>query len=309
MNPEQRTSGKIEFLSIAGIIKDLCLSRSSGELQLSRGTAVKKVFFKSGTIIYATSNLDDDRLGDTLLRHKIISQAQFDDAFRQVASTGKKQGTILVQMGILSPRELFQGLNLQVRSIILSLFSWEEGEYRLIDRLPPQKEIITLHIQPAPLILEGVVTRAARMEQFRDRWDLNTLKIGPKPDPPWVAEDLRLPQDARAILTLVDKGTHWKRIPPLTGLSEENTSAFLFTLATPRPSRRKRPRSVHERRSLRRRRTGRRSRSSAENWTNSTSTRFSGSNRTREATKSRAPTSPWPRSSIRTGSSAPNTTT
>jgi curved DNA-binding protein CbpA len=232
MNPDQHTSGKIGFLSIAEIIKDFCLSRSSGELQLTNVSAEKKIFFKSGAIIFATSNLDDDRLGDTLLRHKIISRAQFDDAFSQVASTGKKQGIVLVQMGILTPKELFQGLNLQVRSIILSLFSWEAGQYRFIDRLPPQKEIVTLHIQPAPLILEGVVTRAAKMEQFRDHWDLNTLKIGPHPDPPWVAEDLRLPQDARAILTLVEKGTHWKKIPPLTGLSEENASAFLFTLAT-----------------------------------------------------------------------------
>lgn len=232
MSPDQHASVKIDFLSIADTIKDLCLSRSSGELQLSNGPVEKKVFFKNGTIIFATSNLDDDRLGDTLLRNEIISRTQFDDAFSQVASTGKKQGMVLVQMGILSPKELFQGLNLQVRSIILSLFSWKTGAYRFIDRLPPPEEIVTLHIQPAPLILEGVVTRAAKMEPFRDRWDLNTMKIGPHPDPPWVAEDLRLPQDARAILALVEKGTHWKKIPLLTGLSVENTSAFLYTLAT-----------------------------------------------------------------------------
>jgi curved DNA-binding protein CbpA len=232
MNPDQRNSGKIGFLTIAETIKDLCLSRSSGELQLSHGSTEKKIFFKSGAIIFATSNLDDDRLGDTLLRNKIISRTQFDDAFRQVSSTGKRQGIVLVQMGILTPKELFQGLNLQVRSIILSLFSWKAGEYRFVNRLPPQEEIVTLHIQPAPLILEGVVTRAAKMAQFREHWDLNTVKIGPHSDPPWMAEDLRLPQDARAILTLVEKGTHWKKIPPLTGLSVENTSAFLYTLAT-----------------------------------------------------------------------------
>jgi tetratricopeptide (TPR) repeat protein len=231
MNPDQRASGKIDFLSIAETLKDLCLSRSSGELQLSRGTAEKKVFFKNGTIIFAASNLDEDRLGDTLVKHKVISRAQLDDAFSQGSSTGKKQGLILVQMGILSPKELFQGLNLQVRSIILSLFSWETGQYRFIDRLPPQGEIVALHIQPATLILEGVVTRAAKMAQFRDHWDPNRRKIGPHPDPPWIAEDLRLPQDARTILALVEKGTHWKKIPPLTGLSEENTSAFLYTLA------------------------------------------------------------------------------
>jgi curved DNA-binding protein CbpA len=232
MSPDHHASGKIDFLSIAKTIKDLCLSRSSGELLLSNGSTEKKVFFKSGAIIFATSNLDGDRLGDTLLRHKIISRTQFDDAFGQVSSTGKKQGIVLVQMGILTPKELFQGLNLQVRSIILSLFTWKEGQYRFTDRLPPQKEIVTLHIQPAPLILEGVVTRAAKMAEFRDHWDLNTMKVGPHPDPPWVAEDLRLPQDARAILALVEKETHWKKIAPLTGLSEENTSAFLYTLAT-----------------------------------------------------------------------------
>ena len=45
----------------------------------SHTSSGKKVFLKNGLIIYATSNIDTDRLENILLSHKLISREQFDE--------------------------------------------------------------------------------------------------------------------------------------------------------------------------------------------------------------------------------------
>jgi len=231
MNSGSEVSGKIGFLTFAGTLKELVQRRATGELVVSHGGAAKKVYFKNGVIIYASSNLEQDRLGDVLLQNGLISKAQYDDSGRQVVATGKKQGTLLVQMEAISPKDLFRGLNLQVRSIALSLFDWEEGTYSFSDTLPPQEEIVTLRIQPAPLVVEGVLRRASETEKLRALWDPGSLDLKLHSDPPWLLEDLRLPAEAKRLLDSVGKGESWEKIPPLAGMSEEKAGAFLYALS------------------------------------------------------------------------------
>jgi len=231
MKSEPEISGKIGFLSLAGILKDLFQRRATGELVLGEGSAVKKVFFKNGLIIYSSSNLVEDRLGDVLLLHGMISKTQFDESGRQVAATGKKQGTLLVQMEALSPKELFRGLNLQVRTIVLSLFGWDTGTFSFSDILPPQEEIVTLRILPAPLIVEGVLRRAPETDRFRSLWDVENLALRIHPDPPWILEDLRIPAAAKRLLGCIEDGTPWKEIPAAAGMNEKSAGAFLYALS------------------------------------------------------------------------------
>lgn len=231
MSSAPENSGVLEFLSIAGIFKDLFQKRATGELSLSVQGIIKKVFFKNGLIIYATSTLERDSLGKVLREHGFISRGQYRESMREAAAAGKRQGTLLVQMGFLAPKDLFRGLALQVREIILSLFAWERGTYRLTDGLPPQGEIVTLRIQPALMVYEGVASRAAKRTEFRRRWDLKNLRLSLRTDPPWPLEDLRLPSAGKKLLSHLERGTSLEEIPRAVGLSEEETAAMLFTLA------------------------------------------------------------------------------
>ena len=231
MNSAPENVGVLEFLSIAGILKDLFRKRATSELSLSVQGITKKVFFKNGLIIYATSTLERDSLGNVLREHGFISGRQYDESMRQAMAAGKRQGTLLVQMGFLTPRDLFRGLALQVREIILSLFAWERGTYRLTDRLPPQGEIVTLRIQPALMVYEGVASRAAKRKEFRRHWDLKNLRLFPRTDAPWPLEDLRLPPEGKKLLSHLERGTPLEQIPPAVGLGADDTAAFLYTLA------------------------------------------------------------------------------
>jgi curved DNA-binding protein CbpA len=231
MMSETEVGGTIGFLTLAGVLKDLFQRRATGELVLANEKAAKKVFFKNGIIIYATSNQEKDRLGDVLLLNGMISQAQFDESGRQVQATGKKQGTLLVQMEALSAKDLFRGLNLQVRSIVLSLFDWDAGTWSFSDVLPPQEEIVTLRLPPAPLVVEGILRRASDTERFHPLWDPETLSLQVHPDPPWVLEDLGIPAVAKKLITCVGRNVPWKELPAAAGMSGENVTALLYALS------------------------------------------------------------------------------
>jgi curved DNA-binding protein CbpA len=231
MMSESEVGGTIGFLSLAEVLKDLFQRRATGELVLADGDTVKKIFFKNGLIIYATSNRKEDRLGDVLLHNGLISKAQFDESGRQVQATGKKQGTLLVQMEAISAKDLFRGLNLQVKAIVLSLFGWDGGTWSFSDVLPPQEEIVALRILPAPLIVEGVLKRASETDSLRSLWDPETLTLRLHPDPPWVLEDLRIPPVAKNLLDCVERDVPWKELPAATSMSKENVAALLYALS------------------------------------------------------------------------------
>jgi hypothetical protein len=62
---------------------------------------------------------------------------------------------VLVEQGVLSPRDLVKTVVEQVQEIIYGAFQWTEGQYRLNEGAP-SAESITLNISTPDLILEGI---------------------------------------------------------------------------------------------------------------------------------------------------------
>jgi tetratricopeptide (TPR) repeat protein len=222
-------SGKLEFLTIAALLKDAFVRKFSGQLVVSADETVKKIFLKNGVVAFSSSNQVPDRLGKVLARRGVISQQQLDESSRQVQVSGRKQGTILVQMGALTSKELFQGLISQVREIVLSLFEWEEGRYEIREGFEEEEEIITLRINPADLILEGV-GRVARRERFRSFWNPRNLGLSLHPSPPVLLEELNLPLEIKKLLSLLERNIPWGEIPSLIGRDETDAVALLYAL-------------------------------------------------------------------------------
>jgi len=128
--------------------------RVTGTLALRRDGTVKAVYLKNGELVFATSTLKSDRLGETLVRHGIISQVALTAVTQTMRESGKREGETLVEMGVLAPKALFEGLKLQVNELIISVFLWEEGEYRLIPGPLPS------HVIPLPIQLDSLLPKA-----------------------------------------------------------------------------------------------------------------------------------------------------
>lgn len=154
-------SGKIQDTSLPDILEQLRQGKATGTLTVRRKEIVKCIYVKSGQIVFATSTGIHDRLGEILVRSGKLTRENLDHALRIYKKNAglKKLGAILVENGLVSPRDLFSGLKVQVKDIIFSLFLWADGEYQFDESLP--SDIIQLQINFQELIVEII----ARIKQ------------------------------------------------------------------------------------------------------------------------------------------------
>ncbi len=147
-------SGKIRITPLSDVLEGLRQRKATGTLTVRRDDVAKSIHIKDGQIIFATSTEVRDRLGESLVRAGKISQKNLEHAFQLYKKHAglKKMGAILVESGLVPPKELFSGLKIQVKNIIFSLFLWPDGDYQFEDRLP--SDVIQLQINFSELITE-----------------------------------------------------------------------------------------------------------------------------------------------------------
>lgn len=146
-------SGTFQDITLTALLQSLLSSKASGTLTLQHNRMEKSIYLKEGNIVFASSNLPEDRLGNVLIHTGKMTQEQVAAALKLKDATNKKFGATVVELGFLPPKELFEGLKLQVKEIIYSLFVWEEGDYHFTSGdLPPQT--VPLVLDPVQLISE-----------------------------------------------------------------------------------------------------------------------------------------------------------
>jgi hypothetical protein len=112
------------------LVRQIARTRSTGSLFLLNGNTKKVVFFDGGQPVSVRSNVLSECLGQILAREGLITQAQCDQTLESIRRTGKKQGELLVEMGILSEGNLRYGLEAQLRHKLYDIFGWDDGKYQ-----------------------------------------------------------------------------------------------------------------------------------------------------------------------------------
>ncbi len=112
------------------IVRQIARLRSTGSLYLLNGNTKKVVFFEQGQPISVRSNVLSECLGQILAREGLITQAQCDQTLESIRRTGKKQGELLIEMGLLSEGNLRYGLEAQLRHKLFDIFTWDDGRYQ-----------------------------------------------------------------------------------------------------------------------------------------------------------------------------------
>jgi hypothetical protein len=148
-------AGRLEGISLPDLLWMLRGQKKTGVLSLSRADVEKSIYFDEGRIVFVASSDPDDRLGEMLLRQGVISLDQLEEALANL-HLGKRLGTLLVEAGSMSAGNLVSGVLAQVRSIVLDLFTWEEGDYRFEEGTLPTEEVITLDMKSNELLRSGI---------------------------------------------------------------------------------------------------------------------------------------------------------
>jgi len=159
-------AGRLEGAGLPDLLWALCRAQKTGVLRLKRKQVEKSIYLDRGHIVFATSNQQDDRLGELLLRQGRIGLADLEHAVSQLGN-GKRIGTLLVESAALTSDHLVDGVLSQVKRIVLDLFEWEAGEYQFAEGELPTDELITLSMSTGELLLQGIrsIRSFARIRQ------------------------------------------------------------------------------------------------------------------------------------------------
>jgi tetratricopeptide (TPR) repeat protein len=221
-------SGEIKDMTIPWFFQDLRKEKETGTVVFSRDSEIKKVYFRNGDILFASSNLDEDRLGEFLMRTGKITAAQFEKSSEVVIKTGKKLGAVLFEMGNLTAHDLVAQVKLQVKEIILKLFNWHDGHYEFAGGPLPISEIIPLHMSTGDLIIEGI--RALDWKGIRKSLPSIKTILRPSTDPSLLFQSVHLDKDQQSVFSLLDGCKSIQEICVLSGIGDFNALKAINTL-------------------------------------------------------------------------------
>jgi curved DNA-binding protein CbpA len=221
-------SGLLKLYTLSDILLDLQRSDFTGILEIENGPIQKSIYIKNGVMVFAFSNQEEDRLGEMMIRAGKLSTDRLYQALGISKATGKRLGAVLVELGFLKPDELILILKYQVEEIILSLFTWEDGEIKFIDG-PLPDELILIKLSAANLIFRGI-KRVNKPEYFKN--------VCPHPDtilyfsnePLNLFQDIQLAEEDRYVLALLDSKLTLKEITDISRLGRFRTTKIICAL-------------------------------------------------------------------------------
>ncbi|MGI5864256.1 MAG: DUF4388 domain-containing protein [Myxococcales bacterium] len=162
--------GNLEAFSLAEVFGFVCSAIRSGSLVLRSPTTRRRIVFFEGQVVFASSTNHAERLGPVLWRNGMLKLEQLQQCEPKVTA-GTKLGKVLVESGFLTPAQLYRGVQLQVREIVLGAFLETRGEFAFIEGEGPPFEQVRLPERTRDLALEGM-SRAERVESLRRKMDL-----------------------------------------------------------------------------------------------------------------------------------------
>lgn len=222
--------GDLEQVSIPEIFATICIQRMDGTLEVRNDVGtVKIVYFRNGIPVYVESDFREETLGQVLVKHGIISEDTSYLSLKNMAGYRKKQGGALLEMGALTPMQLYQGLKLQVREKLLSLFAWSEGSFYFDPGKIDTSSLTVFEIDPVPLILEGL-KECFRPDLIRSVFEQTK---GALIRVKWSDEQtagFSLTEDCVRMLEIIDGKSTISEVFKLSGLEEYHSGIVLYTL-------------------------------------------------------------------------------
>jgi len=114
--------------SVAEVLWDATQREFSGAVHFESGRHQKVVVLERGELRLIRSNAVRECLGQRLLDSGRVDQQTLEEVMRRAENSQRKQGEVLVAMGVLTRGELNQALTAQGEEKLLELFTWKEGE-------------------------------------------------------------------------------------------------------------------------------------------------------------------------------------
>ncbi len=150
-------SGILNNADFPEFLHRLYQHKQTGLLHIQKNSAKKVIYIKNGYPIFARSNILGECLGRMLVKDDVITQVDCDQSIEQSKISGRLQGTVLIEMGLLTPQDLHDALKQQVTEKLLNIFAWTEGQFRFVAQDEFKKNVTSIELSPSALVREGII--------------------------------------------------------------------------------------------------------------------------------------------------------
>jgi len=147
--------GTSQSLPLPAVLNFLVMNRCSGVLRTRTDAECMDLFFDHGDLVLARSDsVSDPVLGEILVANRVVDMETLEEVAAGVAPGSIQIGSVLLGLGLVTPEDLCDALEIQARTRFFRLFrshdvefSFHEGAY------PPADE--RLRIDVHSLLIEA----------------------------------------------------------------------------------------------------------------------------------------------------------
>ncbi len=152
----EQKSGKLQSVLPVDLIGRIYAKRLTGLLTIARDTIVKETYFADGHPTMVHSNDPAERLGQFLIRRKLITEKQLHRALTTTPHFGGHLGNALVGLGLLNAVDAMQLLSDQASDKLLNSACWDKGRFSWqADEINPDKSL-ELKLNSCKLVAQSV---------------------------------------------------------------------------------------------------------------------------------------------------------
>ncbi len=180
----QIEKGTLEGRLIPWIIRDINNKSLTGMLSLKRDHIRKFIFFERGKIVFVQSSSPDEQLAALMLNGGVIDDQQFGRLQDIVRESGWKSPEIKENLQI-SDDTLEWWLRTLIRSVILSVFVWDKGDYRFFHGKKAPKSCRIVQMDPIQITFASL--RRISDPRVLISW-VKDLDVVPKTDYEFLAQ-------------------------------------------------------------------------------------------------------------------------
>ncbi len=148
-------TGNLKTMLPGDLLQWLSLGQKSGKLVVANKSVEKRIFFRHGRVISSASNDPREYLGQFLISHGFLTEAELMKAMEVQQQSGILLGKILVMIDVITEPDLLRLMRLKAEEEIYDVFLWPDGEFNFLDDELPTMEMIPLKIDVTGIIMEG----------------------------------------------------------------------------------------------------------------------------------------------------------
>jgi len=172
-------SGNIDPKTFPFLLMDLHRQGATGSLKVEGPTYQKALYFRSGRILFGSSNDPRDQLGAILIEAGKITPEQLEDVNAKVGP-GNPLAKVLADTGFVNQRELSEAARAKVERILSDVIAYTSGGFEFEDGVLP-KGAIDLKLSTEKVVLAAVRRISDRAFVLRHLENLEVV-LAPRPD-------------------------------------------------------------------------------------------------------------------------------